>query len=162
MDADTGIAVCAALIALGSFWISWAQTRSTRIHQRQSVRPLLQVRRAKSYDDSTARLDVTNAGLGPAIVTRTLFMLDGEAIGQWNLDTYRTIARALPFKPKVTTLTEGAVVLIGQKIYLLHIDDYNEEEHRWFWELISQRISIEIHYESLYGGEDFVVRSMPL
>ncbi|MFI6440942.1 hypothetical protein [Streptomyces sp. NPDC050759] len=159
MDANTGIAICAAVIALGSLWTSWVQTRSARKHNRQSVRPLLQIRRVKRYGDTTARLDVINAGLGPAIVTRTLVTLDGETIGQWNLNTYRTVARPLPFYPKVTTLAEGTAILIGQKIHLLHIDDYNDEEHRWFWDLITQRMFIEIRYESLYGGEDFVVRS---
>ena len=89
-------------------------------------------------------------------------MLDGEPIGPWDLSTYRSLAPTLPLKPKVTTLTEGDVVLIGQKILLLHLDDYLEEDHRWFWELIAQRMSIEIRYESLYGGEGYLVRSTPL
>ncbi|MFF7982254.1 hypothetical protein ACFZDK_24520 [Streptomyces sp. NPDC007901] len=123
------------------------------------MRPLLQVQRVKGFADKKARLEVVNAGLGPAIVTKTVITFDGEVIGPWDLSTYRAIARTLPFRPMVATLAEGSAILIGQKTYLLHIDDYNEEEHRWFWELISRRMFIEIHYESLYGGEGFTVRS---
>ncbi|MET8132250.1 MULTISPECIES: hypothetical protein [unclassified Streptomyces] len=109
-----------------------------------------------------ARLEVINAGIGPAIVTKTLVVLDGEAIGPWDLQTYRRVAQPLPFHPKVMTLVEGTALVPGQKSYLLHIDECNGDEPRWFWELISQRMLIEIHYESLYGGEDFIVRSARL
>ncbi|MGY1498759.1 hypothetical protein ACW4TU_19545 [Streptomyces sp. QTS52] len=162
VDTDTGIAVCATVIALGSLWVSLVQTKAAREHNRQSVRPLLQIRRVKGLKDEIARLEVINAGLGPAIVTKTLVTLDGDAIGPWDLQTYRRMSQSLPFKPKVTTLTEGGTLLMGQKCYLLHIDDFDEEEHRWFWELIARRMLIEIRYESLYGGENFAVRSSPL
>ncbi|MEU9287936.1 hypothetical protein AB0D57_25345 [Streptomyces sp. NPDC048275] len=162
MDANTGIAVCATVIAVGSLWISLVQTKSAREHNRQSVRPLLQIRMVKGYNDDIARLEVINAGLGPAIVTKTVVTFDGEVVGQWDLQTYRRVTESFPFQPKVLTLVEGAALLVGQKSYLLHVDGFSEDEHRWFWELISRRMLIEVRYESLYGGENFAVRSSPL
>ncbi|HET9382872.1 MAG TPA: hypothetical protein VFP69_18890 [Streptomyces sp.] len=38
VGAETFIAVAATVIALGSLWVSYAQTRATRLHNRQSVR----------------------------------------------------------------------------------------------------------------------------
>ncbi|MGI5473137.1 hypothetical protein [Streptomyces sp. CA-132043] len=162
MDTDTGIAVCAVVIALGSLAISFAQTKVVREHNRQSVRPLLQIRRVKEFKDNIARLEVINAGLGPAIVIETVVTFDGEVIGQWDLETYRTVIRSFPMQPKVSTLVGGGAVLVGQKVFLMHIDDFDGDEHGWFWDLIAQRMLIDIRYESLYGGENYRVRSLPL
>ncbi|WP_060904472.1 hypothetical protein [Streptomyces scabiei] len=155
VDAETGIAVCATVIALVSLWISLVQTKAAREHNRQSVRPLLQIRRIK---DDVAGLEIINAGLGPAIVTKTLVTFDGENVGAWDLETYHRVTRSFPFRPKVMTLVEGQALIPGQKRYLLHVDGFKVDEHNWFWELISQRMLIEVRYESLYGGEDFSVR----
>lgn len=162
MQADTVIAVSATVIALGSFWANFTEVRSTRSHNRQSVRPLLQIRRARSYEDQITGIKVINAGLGPAIVTKTVVQLDGEVIGQWNLQTYRHITAPLPMKPKVLTLFQGVPLLAGQSQFLLHIDNFNPDQHAWFWELISERLTIEIFYESLYGGENFKAVTPPL
>ncbi|MFC9846126.1 hypothetical protein ACFWFF_22640 [Streptomyces sp. NPDC060223] len=43
MNSDTVTAIAATAIALGSLWISYSQTKATRLHNRQSVRPLLQI-----------------------------------------------------------------------------------------------------------------------
>lgn len=82
MSAETVIAVAATVIALGSLWVSWAQTRAARLHNRQSVRPLLRIRRIRQ--DDMVGLKLVNAGLGPAVVTRSVVRLDGAAAGEWN------------------------------------------------------------------------------
>ncbi|GAB2863059.1 hypothetical protein GCM10027176_76140 [Actinoallomurus bryophytorum] len=164
MNANTVIAVCATVIALGSLWISYTQARATESHNRQTVRPLLKIRRIKNYANQETGLQIINAGLGPAIITESVVSLDGKIIGQWNLDTYHKVVAvaALPIEPYVYTAFSGTTILVGQTSFLLHLDDYVDEEHDWFWKLISQRIDIEIHYESLYGGEDYRVELPPL
>ncbi|MFE3492856.1 hypothetical protein ACFXOS_07070 [Streptomyces sp. NPDC059175] len=159
MEADTVIAVCATVIALGSLWTSYSQARTARFHNRQSVRPLLQIRQVKNYEDQKAGLQVINVGLGPAVITKTVVTLDGELIGQWNLQTYRTVTAPLSTTPKMFALFDGVSFIAGQSAFLLHLDEFNPAEHDAFWELIAQRLRIEIHYESLYGGEDF--RAVP-
>lgn len=160
MNIETGVGVCATVIALGSFWISWGQARASRAHNRQSVRPLVLIRTVRAgYRDDVARLEVINAGIGPAVVTRTSVTLDGAVIGQWDLPTYHQMARGLPMLPKVKTLFTGAALIPGERSYLLHLEERNGQESAWFWELISTRLLVEIRYESLYGGEDFVARS---
>jgi hypothetical protein len=58
------------------------QTKAARTHNRQSVRPLLQIRTVRAgYRDDVARLEVINAGIGPTSVTRTIryeFLYGGE------------------------------------------------------------------------------------
>lgn len=61
--------------------------------------------------------------------------------------------------PKVKTFVTGAALIPGERSYLLHLEERDGRESAWFWELISTRLLIEIRYESLYGGEDFVARS---
>ncbi|MGY5015138.1 hypothetical protein ACWCY6_45060 [Streptomyces sp. 900105755] len=157
MDSGTVIAVAATVIALGSFWVSYSQARAAQLHNRQSVRPILQLRHVKAYEDHAAGVRIINAGLGPGIVTRAMVWLDGELVGQWNLETYRAVVASLPVRPKMHSLHEGSVILAGQSIYLLRLEEFNDARHEWFWDLITQRFMIEVHYESVYGGEDFKV-----
>ncbi|WP_189190504.1 hypothetical protein [Streptomyces albiflavescens] len=155
MNSDTVTAISATVIALGSLWVSISQTRATREHNRQSVRPLLQLRHRKWYDDHKAGLRVINAGLGPAIVTNTVVRLDGVEIGQWNIETIDRITAPLPARPKTYTLRPGAVVVAGQSIFLFYLEHFSEDEHDWFWDLVARRLVVEVTYESLYGGENF-------
>ncbi|MFI6702406.1 hypothetical protein ACIBJC_26195 [Streptomyces sp. NPDC050509] len=157
MNADTVTAVAATVIALGSLWISYTQTRDSRRHSRQSVKPLLQIRRVKEYESTEAELRVINAGLGPAIVTSSVVRLDGEPIGQWDYNTQQRVLSSFPTRPKAYSLRPGAVVLAGQTVVLLSLDEFSNDQHGWFWELITRRLVIEIRYESLYGGENFSV-----
>ncbi|MFD4620340.1 hypothetical protein [Streptomyces sp. NPDC058475] len=156
MNPDTITAAAATVIALGSLWVSYTQTRSSQQHNRQSVRPVLVMRRIKGWEERKVGLQVINAGLGPAIVTYTVVRLDGQDIGHWDRHSHDRVTESLPAWLMVYSLRPGAVVLAGQSTFLLHFDEeFNESEHHDFWDLITRRLVIEIHYESLYGGEDF-------
>ncbi|MFJ2826285.1 hypothetical protein ACIPC1_01505 [Streptomyces sp. NPDC087263] len=155
MNSDTVTAISATAIALCSLWVSYTQTRATRQHNRQSVKPLLEMRTVKGYDDHKAGLQIINAGLGPAIVTNSVVQLDGETIGHWNLHAYHLATASMSARPKVYCVGPGAVILAGQTSFLLHVETFRDDEHDGFWELVTQRLVIEIHYESLYGGENF-------
>lgn len=157
MDSDMVTAVAAIVVALASLWVSYTQARDSRRHGRQSVRPLLQMRRIKEYEGSEAGLNVINAGLGPAIVTSSVVRLDGEVIGQWDYHTQQRLLGPFPAQPKAHSLRPGAVVLAGQSTFLLSLDEFSDDQHGWFWELVTRRLVIEIRYESLYGGENFMV-----
>ncbi|WP_260255731.1 hypothetical protein [Streptomyces sp. 840.1] len=63
----------------------------------------------------------------------------------------------VPDATEGTLLRPGAVVLAGQTVFLLSLDEFSDDEHGWFWDLITRRLVIEIRYESLYGGEDLSV-----
>jgi hypothetical protein len=38
----------------------------------------------------------------------------------------------------------------------LRVEDYDPAAHGEFADLLRRRLSVEIHYESLYGGEKFM------
>jgi hypothetical protein len=157
MNADTITAVSAVAIAVGALVVSVVQTRAVLLHNRQSVRPLLQLRRSRGYDGAEAGLRIINSGPGPAVITKSIVVLDGQIIGPWDRETVRSVTDGLPEWPKLNTLEDGAALGPGYSGYLLHLDSYNREEHAWFWDLISERLQVTIHYESLYGGEEYVV-----
>lgn len=157
MNADTITAVSAVVIALGSLAVSAVQTRAILLHNRQSVRPLLQLRRSRGYDGTEAGLAVINSGPGPAIITKSVVALDGQIIGPWDRETVRSVTDKLPEWPKINTFDDGAVLGPGYSGYLIHLDSYDREEYTWFWDLISKRLQVTIHYESLYGDEEYVV-----
>ena len=161
MSAETVIAVAATVAALGSLWVSWAQTRATRLHNRQSVRPLLQIRRIRQ--DDRVGLKIVNAGLGPAVVTRSAALLDGEVAGEWNREV-KPVLFAPGLWPKTYSLRAGSVVLAGQETFLVLLESdgtgaNGSDRLGEFWALIDRRLVIEVEYESLYGGEGFSVSS---
>lgn len=156
MDADTMTAASAVAIAIGALVVSVVQTRAIMLHNRQSVRPILQIRRNRKYDSPGAGLRIINSGPGPAVITKTIVMFDGQVVGPWDRESVRSITDGMPHKPQLNSL-DGAVLGPGYDGYLLRLDSYEREEHGWFWELISERLQLTVHYESLYGGEDYVV-----
>lgn len=155
MKPEIWISVSATMIALASLWVSFTESRNIRSHNRQSVRPLLQIRRVLNFEGTRTGIQLVNAGLGPAIVTRSVVQVDGEVIGEWDLRTYRQLTRGRSVHPKVSTLQPGVPVLSGQVVHLLFLDDFDQRDHAWFWALVSERLMVEIFYESMYGGENF-------
>lgn len=150
-------AVAAVLVALGSLWVGYTQARDSRRHGRQSVRPLLHMHRVKAYEGTEAGLGIINAGLGPAIVTSSVVRLDGEVVGPWDVHTQQRILDPLPERPKAHSLRPGAVVPAGLSAFLLSLDEFSDNQHGWFWDLVTRRLVVEVRYESLYGGENVMV-----
>lgn len=156
---ETIVACAATVIAMGSLYVSVVQSRLSMRHNRQSVRPLLQLRRIRDGVAHQAGINLVNAGLGPAIVTVTQVYLDGEYIGEWDRQCFdRALAQA-PDGVQKYALTGGAVLTSGQSVFLLRLAPFERDQHAEFDDLIRRRLRFEIHYESLYGGEDFVLAS---
>ncbi|MEJ8645357.1 hypothetical protein WKI68_37380 [Streptomyces sp. MS1.HAVA.3] len=162
MDGNGIISLSATAVAMGSLGVSWIQARTVRTHNRKSVRPHLQMRQVKNYGDRTTGLQVINVGLGPALITGTTVTLDGRPIGQWNKGTYETLAADWPAAPSMYALFDGIAFPQGACQYLIHLDEYDDAAHAWFWELICRRLSIVINYESFYGGENLRASPPPI
>ncbi|WP_234379514.1 hypothetical protein [Streptomyces caniscabiei] len=161
MKPETLISMSATVIALASLWVSFTESRSIRSHNRQSVRPLLQIRRVLNFEGTRTGIQLVNAGLGPTVVTRSVVRVDGDVVGEWDLRMYRQLTRGHSVQPKVSTLQPGVPVLSGQVVHLLFFDDFDQSEHAWFWTLVSERLMVEIFYESMYGGENFRAALVP-
>ncbi|MDL4815525.1 hypothetical protein [Actinomadura opuntiae] len=154
MDANNVTAICATLIALLSLAVSFLEARAVRQHNRHAVRPLLELWTPRRHGDRTG-IQLINQGLGPAIITRTILKLDGQVLGGWDQPTVDQMRASLPARPGAMTVRPPRAIPVGFHSFLLSLDDFDREQHAWFADLIKRRIQIEIHYESLYGGENF-------
>ncbi len=80
MNAGIVVAICATVIAVLSLAASVSEARATRQHDRISARPFLELR-AGLRQGGTAGLQLINAGLGPAAITKTVLALDVSHLG---------------------------------------------------------------------------------
>jgi len=155
MDVSNITAVSAIIIAVASLSVSVMEARAARRHNRQSVRPILQINRVKQHSDMRVGLRLRNVGFGPAIILNTKVTLDGTVIGAWDRDSLDLMVNSKGLHPKFSTLYKDEVIPSGHDGFLIHIDNFNEKSQGWFWELIAHRLSIEIAYESIYGDKTF-------
>jgi len=156
MDANTVTAICSVVIATGALAVSVIEGRAARRHNRHSIRPLLQLWYTRRDDQAGFRL--INCGLGPAIITRTLLVLDGDDAGNWNRTDIAEIYGMCDPPLKVTasliltTLLDGRAIPVGYDSILLGLNDYDPYgDPARFWAVLQNRVYLEIHYESLYG-----------
>lgn len=158
MQAETVIAVAATIVALGSLWVSHSQSRAARVHNRQSLRPILQIRRVRNRQEGLTGLKVINAGLGPAVITATVVHWDGVVVGQWAREAWNLMLDSEEGVQKYA-LRQGSVVLVGESTFLVRLDTDDPDRLLRFHDGIRYRLAIDIHYESVYGGEGFLVSS---
>jgi len=153
MNASTVIAVCAAVIAGASLGVSVYEARAMRMHNRRSVQPSL-VLWGKLSTGATSGIGLTNAGLGPAKITDSKLILDGEYLGDLSTSTADKLRDRLALPVATTTLSDRSFLEAGFREFLLSVDSYDEAQHRKLREWIESRLRIVIRYESIYGGEE--------
>ncbi|WP_234336831.1 hypothetical protein [Streptomyces xylophagus] len=154
MKSENVIALCAVLIALCSLTVSIYEARASRRHNRNSVRPILQLHRIWHHGSRTG-IRLSNCGLGPAIVTSSRVWVDGEAIGPWTSACANRLSDGLSIRPSYSTFNEQEVFAVDREKYLLSVPTYSPQDHADFEALIQDRITVEIRYDSLHGGEGF-------
>lgn len=113
MDVNSITAICAVIIALASLAVTLMEARASREHDRQSVRPVLLIVRARRHGDTVTGLKVRNVGFGPAVVVSTTVKLDGDAIGSWDRETFARLVGANRPVPSFSSLYDGAVIPPG-------------------------------------------------
>ena len=156
MDANTVIAGCGVVIAVGSLGLSAYVAWATRNHNRLSVRPLLGLT-ATFPVGATAGLRLTNSGLGPARIISSKLMSGGKQFGEFNKPHVDDFRRSLTVRPHAATLGGQPFLDTDYQQFLLFIDPYDPSEHHEFRQLIETNLRLEIHYESIYGGEGFML-----
>jgi hypothetical protein len=161
MNAETVTAICAVVIAVGSLVVSVYQTHATRQHNRHSVRPVLQLHRGWPTG-SRAGIRLINSGLGPAVIVDSVLTVDDEVIGAWNAPSVDSVRDRLSVHPSAVTFNQGEVIATGYQQYLLSVASYDPQNHAEVEDLINQRLTLKIRYESLYGGEDYTVVLRPI
>jgi hypothetical protein len=69
----------------------------------------------------------------------------------------------ISFRPSAEAWSGRKFLKTDYDMYLLSVDDYDPDSpsHLEFRELVTQRLSLEIRYESLYGGESYIAVFRP-
>jgi hypothetical protein len=161
MNADTVTAICATVIATASFVVSIQQTTMARRHNQHSTKPVLEIWLDRSIGKRTG-VSLINHGLGPAFITRSSVRLDGVHLGEWNGDPLAVLRQNLHVPHSFAAVARQPwVIPAGGRRYLLFADDYSDERHGELWHMVSHRLTLEFGYESVYGGEDYVVAHHP-
>lgn len=156
MNANTVIAICAAVIAGASLVVSVSEARAARKHDRNSVRPILKL--TTSFPAGRkAGLILSNAGLGPAAVTASSLWLDDEPFGEFDERGVNQVRDRLSVRPSAVTLGGQPFLDTNYDRFLLSVESYNREQHEEFYELIRTQLRVEIQYTSIYGKERFSV-----
>ena len=156
MDANTVIAICGVVIAVASLSVSAYVAWATRNHNRLSVRPLLGLT-ATFPVGATAGLRLTNSGLGPARIISSKLTSEGKQFGEFNKTNVDDFRRTLTVRPHAATLGGGPFLDTDYQQFLLFVDPYDPSEHHEFRQLIERQLRLEIQYESIYGGEGFML-----
>jgi hypothetical protein len=107
MDASVVVAICATVIAAVSLAVSVYEARASRRHNRISVRPFLELRVGVSQG-RPAGLQLINAGLSPAIITRTVLTLDGQLLGEFSEASVNVLRSKLSVRPRYVGTSPGS------------------------------------------------------
>ena len=159
MNASIVVAICATVIAVLSVAVSVDEARATRRHNRITVRPFLELR-VGLPQGGKAGLQLINAGLGPAAITRTVVSLDGQSLGEYGEESVNVLRSKLSVRPSAVTFRK-TLLAADYDQFLLNIEPFDRAEHAEFADLLRHRLGLEIHYESLYGGEDYKTKRDP-
>jgi hypothetical protein len=157
---STIIALAATVISICSFVVSVQEVRATRRHNRHSVRPALQLWLYTNQIDPKG-IKLVNCGLGPAIMTKITFSIDDQVPESWKESVVTAMRKRLPYQTTAITFhvpPHKHVIPVGYNAYLFRLVEESESIHQSFEELIMKRMTLEIHYESFYGGENFVAK----
>jgi hypothetical protein len=153
VNASIVVAICATVIAVLALAVSIDEARATRRHNRITVRPFLELR-VGLPQGGKAGLQLINAGLGPAAITRTVLSLDGQSLGDYGEESVNVLRSKLSVRPSAVTFRK-TLLAADYDQFLLNIEPFDRSEHAEFADLLRHRLGLEIHYESLYGGEDY-------
>jgi hypothetical protein len=159
MNASIVVAICATVIAVLSLAVSVSEARAARQHDRISVRPFLELR-VGLRQGRTAGLQLINAGLGPAAITRTVLTLDGESLGEFSEASVNVLRDKLSIRPHAVTFRK-TILATDYDQFLLSVEPFDRTEHAEFADLVKHRLGMEIHYESLYGRENYKTEWKP-
>jgi hypothetical protein len=156
MDTSLVVGVGATLVAFAALVISVHDTRFARVRNPHTMRPVLEL--SANFDPGRrSGLRLVNRGFGPAVVIATSLTLDDEPIGAFDESTVdRLRDRVTSDRPAATTLGGRPLVATGHGRHLLSVEDYDPEVHDEFADLVRRRLTVEILYQSLYGGDSYI------
>jgi len=158
MQASDVVAASSVVIAVLALAVSVYQSVLVRRHQRQSVRPALQLH-TRLRAGEKAGLRLVNVGLGPAVITSSVVSVDGQELGEYNEEASNLIRGDVRPRASAATFDSGAILATDYDEFLLSVDEYDPalDWHARLVSLLREQMRLEIRYTSLYGEESWTV-----
>ena len=92
--------------------------------------------------------------------TRTVLTLDDEPLGEFGEASVNVLRSKLSVRPAAVTFRR-TILATDYDQFLLSVESFDRTEHAEFADLLRHRLGLEIHYESLYGGEGYKTERKP-
>lgn len=92
----------------------------------------------------TAGLQLINAGLGPAVITRTVLTLDGESLGEFSEASVNMLRSKLSIRPAAVTFRKTVLATDYDK-FLLGVELFDRTEHAGFADLRGAGIGVSAY-----------------
>lgn len=149
----TVISLCALVVSVMQTQIMKEERELMREYSRASVWPRLEFGLSKAHNDDRSidhlALNLSNSGVGPAIITDVKVMYEGKTASDWwNLFKIQEIPDSI--ETYITNRNfNDRIIKIGETLEVLKLDD-NPELAQAFLERMG-KLSIDIYYESIYG-----------
>lgn len=148
------IALIASILAV---IFSWQQNSITKEHNRQSVKPILQLTPMVEGDGKRNGLFLSNVGLGPAIIKGFDVSTKMNSASGFESDQWDSILTAVNVKADCFATawpTNNATVQVDGEVPLLSITN-SANQYKCLPEMIGlvggDEIKVKITYQSIYG-----------
>jgi hypothetical protein len=151
-NADRILSVSAIVIALASVGVSVWEGYETRLHNRLSVRPKIEI--IGDVEQTCFGLAILNNGLGPAVIRDNNILLDGKPFDRRGLGGLDVLLDSLGLPGRLAAkgvLDAGTTVPSGDRENLFFLNRQATDDLAAIIDKIEKRVRIEIHYTSMYG-----------
>ena len=101
-----------------------------------------------SFNEETYFIEITNNGIGPAILKQVEIQLDGKPLT--NIDSLFKQLIGTAYFPHLTSTVQNRVLPSGKSIRLFQIDD-DKWAHAVFNKMQQHEFNMSICYASIYG-----------
>lgn len=142
-SSNKSISYLAVFVAILALLVSLYEGYEIRKHNRLSLRPLIDSKTFVKEDDYF-RVEIKNAGLGPAVFKSFTITANGKNVENWN-EAMREIG--ITQFSRLNTLNENEVFQREETVTLVKIDTV----------MANYNIGFILRYESLYG-EKFILK----
>ena len=162
MDTNIIIAIASVFIAACALWVTVWQGMETRKHNKNLVRPWLNVswyeNRLDAGGDATrhSEFKISNNGYGLAIVKKVVLFDDGEEISHNNNKIYCDYLLNLLkgfYGVYIEFIMPDAIIKVDEEKILWQLDHHHENDDIDF----IHKLDLLIEYQSIYRDETFVL-----
>ncbi len=148
------ISIAALVAALAAVGVAVWQGAETRRHNRRSVKPHLTYYTFFSANHPCAGLELSNNGVGPAVITRFEVLVDGTLMPNDGARGWHRALEILSLEPGWALfhwLDPDDAIRVGESLWLLAIPEkhLNPERERLLRDAIP-RLEVRVEYRSVY------------